>query len=411
MVPPMVSLNSRSSEKWALATVLSAAFALFTPMMLHTMVGETDFPFHLEFARKMWSLGEPATPHFLYQALVIAVALALHGFDASRAALPGGFENAGFVIGVCAYLLLAFILYRTFLTHLRPGEGWKNAWVAACLALALMLVAPVNLLSIPSRKLYLGYIGMNIFHSSTMRLVVPLSVWLFFEVLRSLRGEDGASGAWRRTAVLALATALNVLAKPNFAICLLPALGLAMAWRLGAKKRIDALPLLLGVFGMAVAILLWQYQFAFERQALGTPMKIVWAPFQVHGLYSSWLLPKFLLSIAFPLYVSLAYARCAREDFRLSFAWLIFAFGAFYEYFLAQAEPSSPNFGFGDFFWSGQISLYLLFIASVLFLINLPPSERGRRWWPGWGVFGLHLCSGLVWYYVQLTSRPVSLWW
>jgi hypothetical protein len=56
---------------------------------------------------------------------------------------------------------------------------------------------------------------------------------------------------------------------------------------------------------------------------------IIFAPFAVFGHYSKYLLPKFILSAAFPLSVFALHFRKARSDSRLNFAWLCFLIGSF----------------------------------------------------------------------------------
>src|SRR5207248_602892 len=145
---------------------------------------------------------------------------------------------------------------------------------------------------------------------------------------------------------------------------------------------------------------------------------IIFAPLKVYSLYSSWLLPKFILSILFPLTVYLLYFRRATQDFALNLSWLIFLIGSFYAYFLAE---SGPRFDAGNFGWGAQIALFILFVWSVKFLIRQEIATRGecvgatkrsKRCVTCIMAFGLHLVSGFGWYVVYLSTLNVRYtWW
>jgi hypothetical protein len=92
-------------------------------------------------------------------------------------------------------------------------------------------------------------------------------------------------------------------------------------------------------------------------------------PFGVMKMYSNYLLPKLVASILFPLFVSLVYIRRAVLDIRMILGWLIFLFGAFITYFFAE---TGQRFYDGNFGWSGEIALVILFITSTLFYLETP---------------------------------------
>ncbi len=106
---------------------------------------------------------------------------------------------------------------------------------------------------------------------------------------------------------------------------------------------------------------------------------------------------KFVLSILFPLCVYSLYFRKATDDTYLSLAWPIFLVGACYTYFLA--EDGAARFD-GNFWWSAQVALLILFVFSTAFLVR--QEVRSKRFFICAAVFGLHLISGIVWYDTQI---------
>src|SRR6185436_5761371 len=127
-----------------------------------------------------------------------------------------------------------------------------------------------------------------------------------------------------------------------------------------------------------VLVLAWQWW-------LGTtgPIQtaVAWAPFRVVFEHTPRSLPKLalklVLSIAFPLIVTLTHLRAAARDRPLKLAWLTFAFGALYTYFLAELGPRLRD---GNFLWSGQVTCLILVASSMAFLLRQVdwPSRAGR---------------------------------
>jgi hypothetical protein len=202
---------------------------------------------------------------------------------------------------------------------------------------------------------------------------------------------------------------LSTLAKPNYAICIGPALFLLAAYRCSRKQYVNWRLLTLGAFASIGVVLAWQYLFH-RTSGMGG---FGFAPFKVMGYLSPENLPlKFVLSILFPACVYFSYFRQARRDLALNLAWLAFLFGAFYTYFIIEPREWQS----GNFLWSGAITLLILFVVSFIFFVQQMLNnarerpQKSARTYLCVMVFGLHLVSGLIWYYVQLTY-PLYTWW
>ena len=58
----------------------------------------------------------------------------------------------------------------------------------------------------------------------------------------------------------------------------------------------------------------------------------------------------------------------------------------------------------GNFAWTGQTAVFLVYVESMLFLLT-----QSRRAWTrvAWIVFGLHVACGLAWYCLMFSpARP-----
>lgn len=204
-----------------------------------------------------------------------------------------------------------------------------------------------------------------------------------------------------------LAAVAAALAKPSYAICIIPAAGLFWLYWLYRRRTLNW-PALLGTLLPTGLILVVQF-FALPASG-GDAGAITWMPL---GFFADFhpldVLLRLGLSVAFPLAVYLAYWPQARRDGRLNLAWLTFLFGAFYTYFIVEGNRVTH----GNFTWSGQITLFILFVISAAMLVQQAYREQqiviDRRSLLCGGVLLLHLISGVLWLAVHYSTE--SLVW
>jgi hypothetical protein len=386
---------------WTLAAVTAGLFGLVSWRSV-----EPDYAEHARWARELAEQGLIQVPHPLFHVLTVVVRalLPLRLADLVQPGLAaawadGSYVVAALVVGTASTVALALVLHRRILKEAPGGGTEAEAWASAGWALALLLVAPITIFTWPRHQLYLGYVAPNVFHSPTVTLLKPLALAWFWTVARP--GREGGRG-W---VVAALLAGGATLAKPSFTVAVIPALGLWLALARWLPRAVDGWAARASVVAGG-AILVGQ---AWARGA--GPALLCVAPLEVMGYYSErWQMPLFLLlSIAFPLCVALARWAAARRDGPLMLAWLVFGIAAAYGYLLAEAEP---NRGDGNWLWSGQVALFVLFAESVLFFRSRrpdgpPPTQRWRQACAL--AFALHLACGLVWYGAEVLQPHA--WW
>jgi hypothetical protein len=271
-----------------------------------------------------------------------------------------------------------------------------------------MLVAPIHLATLADHNLYYGYIGISVHHNPTVTLLKPFALLAFGLALHALTAQRSG---WRAKSSAAVVVALGVLAKPNYAIALLPALATFAGWRtyvdarseVRAGVRVDWGLVALGFIGPACAVLFWQYAYTYSSAQASHPAEassaIAFSPLLAMSTFSQsgvgGLAARFLASTLFPVCVTALYFADAKRNLAVSFAWLGFAFGAFYTYFLVETGPRLTD---GNFLWCGQITLFILFVATSSFALQKAAVDRSPRRWICAGVYGLHLISGVIWY-------------
>lgn len=144
-----------------------------------------------------------------------------------------------------------------------------------------------------------------------------------------------------------------------------------------------------------------QFLFAYAPDEPG----IIFAPFAVMQYYSTNLLAKFILSIFFPLAMTLVYYKKIFQDSSVIFSWLCFIIGAVFTYFLAE---EGVRFIHGNFGWSGEITLFLLFVTIVIFWIkNFYEKDQQKlaNLLILAGTFIPHVIFGIIYYSYSITQN------
>ncbi len=368
-----------------------AALALFWPVVTFVVHEQVDYANHLGYLRDALDGGSVGTllsyfPHFLYHALVyLAYRLGLSLADASLAVTAAG------------YSLGALAVYAALVVSLgRPKTPWALAGFVS-LALALMLVMPFNLVT--PDNLYLGYIVIHAYHNPTMVMLKPLALLVWVSAAGALSERGWRPPLWS----VALLAGLCVMAKSSYALALLPALGVMTAGAVIRRQSVAWVRLAavaLPVLALLVVQAVW---FRNTGGIILAPLAVMraWAG-AINPLADDHLLLKLVLSALFPAATAIVCWPAARRDRHLHLAWLAFGLGAFYTYFLAE---SGERLGHANFTWSGQITLFILFVASSICAIRfIRESSGARRGLLLAAIFGLHLVSGWHWYQIHMNA-------
>jgi hypothetical protein len=304
------------------------------------------------------------------------------------------FPYAGFIVSMLSQVVMALLLFYL----LRPALIKQNIslWWGVFIAVGLSLVTPVILLLNRYVRYYFGYMGMITYHNPTIILLRPLAL---LQLIFTIRGLQDTTSPWKQVILAAIVSVFAAFVKPNYAICILPAVSLIIFYRFIKRIHINWKMLIIGVVLPTLLILTWQFLINYDS---GDGTGVIFSPLGVMSILSRFLLLKFLLSILFPLFVLLLYYKHAVKDIRLILTWITFFFGAFFTYFIAE---SGDRFLHGNFTWSGEITALLLFCSSTVFFIEQLKINRFKAnflsiFW------ALHALSGIFYYlYVLLTTE------
>ena len=369
--------------------VVSLAFFPIIYSKFHTtkVFSETEFGIHIglsiQMAQGMTSVPGVDIAHSAFQLLLILIH-AVSGIS---------FKLSAFLVTIGSIALMALILYFWVSPILRAKSLTPLAGIA--IVVGLNLVAPVSLLAPLDQKFYLGYIGMITYHNPTIILLRPFAVVQFIYAVQCF---TDSMFAWKHAFLAGIFSLVTTFIKPSFAICILPAIGVLTIIHLLQKRPINWRMLIIGFALPSIAVLSWQYLLTYQSI---DGSKILFYPFGVMKTYSGYLLFKFILSIFFPLAVTLLCHKEAFKDIRMKLAWLGFLLGAFYTYFLAEAGPRLAD---GNFSWAGEITLLVLFYVSTIFLLERTSVGRLKEIMlkASWT---LHIAFGVIYYIYCLTTR------
>jgi hypothetical protein len=382
---------------WPTASASVLAVLVLAPIVSRLAGTGADYTIHRNLAVAMKAHLTLYSPHFLLQFLALAVDFLV----------PGDINAAMIVVSLVAYAAVAATIVRVILRRT------SSVAVALTLTLALLLASSVAVLFPLDRHLYYGYIPANVFHNPTMVLLKPLAMLSFGYAVAALWPQQGQSV--RTFIPCALLSVACALAKPNYTVCILPALVFVAAKRAASRSPIDWRLLILGFLLPASATLMLQYYWTFSDSQIPGVLPgnshIVFAPLAVMSQHSSWLAVKLLLSLLFPISVLATNFRRVREDSALMLAWVLFAVGAGMMYLLAESGPRMIH---GNMLWGAQIAVFILFVQSAAHisayfggaLATATQWER-RRALASLGCLLLHTAFGIALYvgeYVQVAK-------
>jgi hypothetical protein len=402
---------------WAPALVVALISALAFTLASYQVgfVYGQDFPAHIRWAQRLAENGLVYLPHYSYQQLIVILRalLPIGSADLLRDGLSTwlaarSYKIAGLLVVAIFYALTAYILQRRLANNIRSAQGKNAEILSALLTLSLMLVTPITLLTLADHRLYLGYIGINVYHNPTVTMLKPLALLLFWAVTDRLVGENPPLNIlW-----LGGLTIFSTLTKPNFSLGLLPALILLILYRWLQKNRGHWIYLGFGFILPALLVLGYQYWYGYISS---DATRVVFAPLREMHFYApvglGWM---FLFSILFPLCVLIFRFRQVIRDQRLLLVWGAFLISSAMTYLLAEEGGREYNLNFQ---WGAQVSLFIIFIQSVLLLINQwkLKGAGGKPMLPTWQkhllgfTFGLHVLSGVLWYLAEVIQP--HQWW
>ena len=296
------------------------------------------------------------------------------------------------------YVLLGDVIYSQLIKEKASMAGWKGMLVST----GMIIAGPLFIYFFSDQLFYFGYIGFASYHNPTIILLRPLALILWILTAKNILTLN-LSIKYYIFGILTIV--LASIAKPSYTICILPAIGLAILWQMVRKGKVNWSYTILAFFLPAFLVLGWQYVLTFQSQVRDST--ILFAPFKVISWMTDKILQKYILSMIFPLSVSLVYFRKALRDRSMMIAWIVFGIGTIYGYLLAESGKSMYS---GNFIWSTDITLFILFFQSVIFFIGqktvcLPQKLISATLW---SIIIAQVVFGII-YYIHCFINPIYI--
>ena len=358
-----------------------------------------DYKPHIAYAVEMSKDNPVPVPHALFQKLILVLRTFLpfrilqdqSGFW--QYLYDHSFTACAILVAMAAYLATVILLKNRFYKNWRDSLGGRAYFYAWLAAFGLLLINPIILFTLKSR-LILGYLPANLWHNPTYILMRPFALWLFFFI------ED----RWEKPLetkqwfLVAFISYLVIFAKPNFTLSMLPALGIFYLFKGGAIKKWNW-GLLTALAIPAFLSLVYQYWFIAQYP---TESSFFFEPL-LGALYYTKNIFRFIafliLSIAFPLVISLIDYKKALRKVGFQLAWLNFAIAMLT--FLLFTEL--PYVAMLNFSWGAVMAVFILFVVSLNHLVHDYQRLTDQLWKKIllFSFLGLHLVSGII--YTVLT--------
>jgi hypothetical protein len=372
------------------ATLLVICTVIFTPLIGKLSAVGFDYIAHLKWASEMEETKRLILPHPLYHLLVIF----------SKNILSIDYIKASTVVLVLSIFFLSALNFKLLSKHAPIA-------VSVFFSTCLLVITPIQLYYPIDHHLYFGYLGITLYHNPTMLLLKPLSVIAFCYALRAATSQS--KGEMPSGVALALSLFFCGIAKPNFLIVILPAFVVFLFLIRRLKPMLSQLYTYAFFFCPIILVLGIQFFQTYFFQDLShatgnSESHITFLPLATMSYYSSNLLPKFFLSIAFPFSILLCYPKNIIKDKSVVFASCCLMMGAILTYFFAE---SGYRMYAANFWWSGQIGMYLAFLFYTKFLLenfkNLTSTTTDKvKYTLCMLIFFLHTAFGVFFYKQEL---------
>jgi hypothetical protein len=386
--------------------------ALFGFVMFHELK-HGDFPAHIAFAKYFSENG------YLYK---IPHTLFARGVTIIRALLPANilvwispyikqiydiksYEISTLILMTLTYLASALIISKRFYNEWNPTQK-KQLFLLGFLTFIVLIIAPIFLFTFPSR-MFLGYVMGNRFDSPTYILSEPFVLLFFISLVDNFKGKWNWKAAFLSVIYILCAT----LAKPSFTITILPALGILVFLNIKNLKTINWFYLIGPVGLTSIIVLIGQFIINYSGNRGD---RVLIAPFSeiLTKVPNLFLVAIFiLLSIAFPLAITILNWKEVKERFDFQLSWV--------NYFVAQAYglifAEEINFGLLNFWNSTMIGVFVLFFVCISFwgkdILNNIKNKRSlsKKQITVSVIFGLHIICGIIYLIATILNTGVNV--
>lgn len=389
--------------------MIGMLFFIFYYVFAKYGIGHHDFRAHAQFAGELCNLGSEGVKSFIKTTknshilsypgwhicflavfLLLSLANSIVGniaSDLSLYALSVAFVNA-------VILVVTFAVVRKILEYRVPII---NYWRRTGLAFALLFVGPLYIPGIFDGY-YMGPRTGNIWHNPTYLIVKPFAVLIFFlyiDIFKNFK-DNNRTKENKRLVLAGILLCVSAVLKPSFYQMFLPALFCFCLVEL-IKEHGKNLGFLvkIGLSVVPVTILAVFQIFVLSGSSEGgTGIGIEFL--KVWGSRTPYWYIALLLSLVFPLFIFIAdkkFFMC--YEGKIALAALLSGMIQYMFLYVTKAPKA------GDFGWGFALSIFLLFLVSVIRLEQWKKIPEINLWKIkcAYFILSLHTIFGIIWFY------------
>jgi hypothetical protein len=411
----------RNNFKLHLFITIFLAGVIFSPLSYQNISLSLfeDYQFHLNVVVALDKGEQVNILHLGFHYLTLFFAKFLNIFFPNQT-LAKLITVSGFVITLFSFigsaLAILYLIYSSIPTKLINNRKM----IPTSLAIGLLVAGPISIFSWsywyhPILAFWQGYFIPNSFHNPTYNLLRPLSLLLFFFAIRFIFPSKRDNYPPFVVIIgLALLTLIGGYSKPNFILGFLPALLIFSFIRIFRHEQVN-FPILFG--GILVPSLLVFFPQYFVNFTDGNEM--LFKPFGIINYWAVqnsliWLSIKIILSLAFPILVSLLYYKEAGKDKFLLMGWITTIISIVISLlFIETSRPKDWNFS-----WGAHVSVFVLFVMSLIFLMRVTgvkwvdsyDLKRDYRFQVSINVLAIHIITNIPWLIINFYYLAVKFY-
>lgn len=271
----------------------------------------------------------------------------------------------------------------------------------------ILMIASAIYVPFFNQNIYIGQASCSVWHNVTLLIVKPLA---FFSLYMLIKYFETKQMKWLLSSSFVIL--LSIYAKPSFIIVFLPASFIFLIFFIIRQMKLSCLQifsnivnifkqfkreiLFLIILSSLSTLILWgQYISVFTGESTS---KVTFDIFGVWSLYTSNIFISILLSYLFP--ITVLFLIDEKTSNLYLFSWILSIISVLFFAFLAEA---GPKYAHGNFGWSQQISVHILFTMSLIEYVKNYTRLHDWKKYILSIILSLHVISG-IFYLLKLSK-------
>lgn len=308
-------------------------------------------------------------------------------------------QYAAIIVAV-GFNMFTFVILKKFLNK---KLEFSTQGTRSFIAIALMFITPIY---VPffNPHVYLGQISSTVWHNPTNNAVKGFTLLIAILVVRLMNSyKETDKFVGKQEIIIAVLCVFTLFIKPSAMQILIPSIGLFILYKWLFAKEISTRLFFIYVMILSIPTLIILQQtvsiFFSSTVTQNATRNVQFVLFGFWKQFTPNVYISCLISIAFPLFVLIAYYKEAIKDDFYILSLICFVVGYIESIILYDGQT-------GNFTWGVQLGLFLWFISSIILftkkIVDFQDNKNERtKLIIGSILFSMHFLSG-IYYYIYL---------